>query len=377
MRQSQPDTRRAMGVGAADDVGLAMPTAGVHLLSAIGRDPATATRLSDDDSRRHYWRVPGAPSILLVDCRDYPESLGPTLMIGRMLAEWGVATPRIHALSTSEPVALMEDLGDAAFGRLLDQGADPAPLLEAATGVLAQMVDIPRQALPLSAPVYDTDRLATQATEAVITLARAVKAAASTTTAVPPSPRETDPHQTGRDQPGLNQPGLDKAGLFAAWRTLLEPVVSAGGVFVHGDFTLANLIDREEADDILGTAPVVIDVQDAGWGPMLLDLVCLLEDPCHTLPEVDVQTVAGMLPGCADLAPEDVQTHWSILTALRLSTVMASALTRGGAPAQTEALWSRWQGVMVEPELEPVRHWLTRALGPLPYPKPGPLPAAD
>lgn len=321
----------------------ALSAAAGALLRSIGRDPRDAVPLSGEHARRRYWRVPGEPSVLVMECAQMPGAMGPFLIMGRLLAEWGIATPRVHALSPTEPVAVIEDLGDAVFGRLVDRGAKPGPLLEQAIGVLAQLAEVPASALPLGAFHGTAERLAAQACEGMVRLLG----------------------RHGEARP----PEAAVRALAKAWEMVLHPIVEAGGVVIHGDFTLDNLIDRQEADDILGAVPVVIEFEEGGWGPQLYDLVSLLEDPHHDLPGIDIETVTGMIPGVDDLAPEEAQRHWTVLAALRLTQVGGRAADVGNT-ALLIRLWPRWQGLMVEPDLQPVLSWLNAHCGPLPLPTP-------
>ena len=238
--------------------------------------------LMGDASARRYERIaaPGLPPAILMDMPERPD--GPPLRDGRsydeiahlarsaravwaidtVLAERGFSAPRIFAHDLPHGLVLLEDLGDAVFGRLYARGEMEAPLA-AAVDVLAAMAG---QEWPgrVETPA-GTHRIAPYDDEAFLIEAELL----------------LDwflPHVEGR-----RPDDATRAEYRRIWLELLPLARVGHPVWALRDYHSPNLIwlpDRE------GPARVgLIDTQDALLGPAAYDLASLLQDARFTIPE--------------------------------------------------------------------------------------------
>ena len=254
-------------------------------LQSAGLGAARREPLAGDASTRRYERLYPAtgPSLILMDQPPAVETqpcppgasdaeraaLGynalARLAAGRVdafvacagyLRSRGLSAPEVIASAPGEGLAVLEDLGDDLYARLLETGGEEAPLYDGAIDVLARLHEAPPPAM-LSAdgsdwPLLSYDELA-------------LKTAGDLFIEWLP-----------RLRPELSF-GADAA---AEWEAIWAPVRSRGAagadVFCHRDFHAENLIwlpDRQ------GPARVgLLDFQDALRAHPAWDLSMLLHD---------------------------------------------------------------------------------------------------
>ncbi len=242
--------------------------------------------LQGDASTRRYERIsaPGRPPMILMDMPERPD--GPPIRDGKSYDElahlarsvravWAVNTelrrqgysaPEIFAHDFDAGLLLLEDFGDAVFGRLYGEGRMPE-LLRAATELLADMAgrDWPRE---VALPDGGAYRLADYDKQAFLVEAELlcdwfwprVKAGA-------PCPQEA------------------RATFLEAMETLLAFARPGGErpVWVLRDYHSPNLIWLPGRDGVRRVG--LIDTQDAVIGPAAYDLASLLQDARITVPE--------------------------------------------------------------------------------------------
>ena len=257
------------------------------LRRALGNDAAMERRfLQGDASTRRYERiaVPGRAPMILMDMPERPD--GPPIREGKSYDElvhlarsvravWAVNTelrrqgysaPGIHAHDFDAGLLLLEDFGDAVFGRLYRQGMMPE-LLRAATGLLADMAarDWPRA---VALPDGTRHELADYDTQAFLVEAELL----------------CDwfwPHV----KDGAACPQEARSGFLQAMEALLAfahpPAERA--VWVLRDYHSPNLIWLPEREGVRRVG--LIDTQDAVSGPAAYDLVSLLQDARISVPE--------------------------------------------------------------------------------------------
>ncbi len=257
------------------------------LCRALGENTNIERRfLQGDASTRRYERitVPGRPPMILMDMPERPD--GPPIRDGKSYDElvhlarsvravWavntelqrrGYAAPEIFAHDFDAGLLLLEDFGDAVFGRLYAQGMMPE-LLRAATEVLADMAaqDWPRE---VALPDGGTYRLADYDTRALMVEAELL----------------CDwfwPHMKG----GETCPEAARAGFLRAMESLLafSQPAEERPVWVLRDYHSPNLIWLPEREGVRRVG--LIDTQDAVIGPAAYDLASLLQDARITVPE--------------------------------------------------------------------------------------------
>jgi aminoglycoside/choline kinase family phosphotransferase len=232
-------------------------------LADAGLAEAPRTPVTGDASTRSYSRLvtPGGVSLILMDqppaleTRPCPPEASEAerkrlgynaqarLAAGRIdafvacaayLRGLGLSAPKVTASDFDAGFALLEDLGDDLYARLMEGGADEAPLYEAAVDALLAMHATPPPDILIGGganwPLLTYDALALK---------------------------------TGTD-------------LFIAWLPALWPDLASASVFCHRDYHAENLI---WLPDRAGAARVgLLDFQDALLAHPAWDLSMLLHD---------------------------------------------------------------------------------------------------
>ncbi|GAB5388823.1 MAG: hypothetical protein Alpg2KO_17910 [Alphaproteobacteria bacterium] len=248
-----------------------------------------------DASSRCYERIvfkAGEPiTAVLMDARTEPQSLKGFAHISSILNRCGIAVPAIYATKPDEGVALIEDFGDDLFGGLIDRGADPEPLLKLGVDVLTRLHHSFSRDLAGPVPVYDAGLLAGQSRWAIEYWLK-------------------DKVETPID---VNDLG-DK--LEAALRPVLARSFAAlPGSLLLRDYHADNLIRRPDQTGVAQAG--VIDFQDAGLGPVLYDLISLLEDARRDYSDdLRARMIARYLTACP-INPDLVPGAWAAIAAQR------------------------------------------------------------
>ena len=250
----------------------------------LGQTPwAAATRsfLEGDASFRRYERLllDGQPSVLM-DMPARPD--GPPVKHGKpysaiahlaenisavagvngYLISLGYSAPRTLAADTGQGLAVIEDLGDQVYGRMMLAGADLREPMSDAVRLLADMAgrvwpetaDVPG-ASPHRVPHYDADALAIE-TELL-----------------------TDWYWPFRRNAPI--PGAARSDFTAIWQTLIAQVLPANPVWTLRDFHSPNLLWLPHRTGLQRVG--LIDTQDCVLGHPAYDLVSMLQDARVTI----------------------------------------------------------------------------------------------
>ena len=222
-------------------------------LSCLHLDPDQAgfAPASADASFRRYFRVTrndSAQSWVLMDAPPEREDCAPFIRIAELFGAAGLHVPRVLHRDLAQGFLLLDDLGRQTYLDVIDEhNADP--LFEDAIAALVRLQAASRGEL---LPDYD---------EALLR-------------------RELDLFPDWYVQRHLGR-SLDPA-QRAAWETscalLVESALAQPRVFVHRDYMPRNLM-RSQPN------PGVLDFQDAVYGPVTYDLVCLFKDAFLSWPE--------------------------------------------------------------------------------------------
>ncbi|MCU0985492.1 MAG: phosphotransferase [Acetobacteraceae bacterium] len=218
-------------------------------LAAQGFGAAARHPLPGDASFRRYERLSGGPRpALLMVCPPGKEAIAPFTRVARHLAGLGLSAPAIIAEDDAAGLALVEDLGEHTFTRLLAAGEDETALTLLAVDALAVLHRFPP---PAWAPRWGAEEMARAAAATLI--------------------EWWWPASFGAPAP----PEVAEAFLAAA-RATITPFAADGPVLVLRDFHVDNLLrlpGREGA-----AACGLLDFQDAGIGHPAYDLASLIED---------------------------------------------------------------------------------------------------
>jgi hypothetical protein len=327
----------------------------VTFLAAAGWAGAQWTPLAGDASARRYDRVrgPGGRRAVLMDA---PASRGEDVRPFWALTLWlrgeGLSAPAILAGDAAAGFLLLEDLGDALYGRVA--AADPAaefPIYAAAIDLLAAL---PRRPVPAALPwpgglhpVPPYDRAALWREASLV----------------------TDwylPGATGRPTP----PDLALA-YEAAIAEACAAVEGARACIALRDYHADNLLWLPERRGLARVG--LLDYQDALRGHPAYDLVSLLEDARRdTTPELREAMIRRYL--AASGAPEDAfRAAYAALGAqrnLKIIGIFARLWRRDGKPAYLDLIprvWAHLMNDLAHPALAPLER-LVRAHIPPPEP---------
>ena len=260
----------------------------------------------------------------------------------------GLAAPEIHAFDAEAGLAVMEDLGDALFARLIEAGTDEASLYEAATDVLTSLHHAKPPARLESQgacwPLLDYDELALiTASEILIEWLPQFEPAVSF------SPEAV-----------------------AEWREIWRPVIARGAagasVFCHRDFHAENLL---WLPDRSGPARVgLLDFQDAVRAHPAWDLSMLLHDARRDVsPQLEAAVLKRYFAARPGLDRKAFMADYHALGALnvvRIIGIFARLVARDGKPryrAFMPRLWRYLDRCLEEPAPPGLADWLARHAG--------------
>jgi len=343
-------------------------------LAAHGLGDARRRSLGGDASTRAYERLALADGTSLIfmdqppsaesapcDPRATPEERRAAgynalarLAAGRVdafvaVAGWlraqGLSAPRILAHDPAAGLAVLEDLGDGLFARLIEQGQDEAELYDAAIETLVRLHETRApdviEADGVRWPLLDYDETALATGEALF------------------------PQWLPKLKPEL---GLGPEAL-AEWEAVWAPVRARGAagasVFCHRDYHAENLIWLPER---MGAARVgLLDFQDAVRAHPAWDVSMLLHDARR---DVSPEREAAALARYFALRPQVDRARFLAdfnalggLNIVRILGVFARLVTRDGKPryaAFMPRLWGYLDRCLADPELAPLKAWMDR-----------------
>ena len=332
------------------------------------------TPLPGDASTRAYERLvtPGGTSLILMDQRPSLESppcppdatpeqraaLGynalTRLAAGRVdafvaVAGWlrarGFSAPEVVAADPAAGLAVLEDLGDDLFARLMESGAAEAPFYEAATDLLLALHAEPAPASVEGNgsrwPLLDYDGVALRTYTDIFL----------------------------EWYPRLRDVAPFTAEAVAEWEAIWAPVRAladqGAAVFCHRDYHVENLIWLPERDGIARVG--LLDFQDAVRAHPAWDLSMLLHDARREVsPDRREAVLARYLEGRPDLDEEGFRDEFRALGAInvvRILGLFARLVARDGKPrylAFMGRLWGYLDSLLREGGPEGLASWLAR-----------------
>ena len=262
------------------------------------------------------------------------------------LHDRGLSAPEIVAFDVEAGLAVIEDLGDALFARLVEAGADPEPLYAAAVDLLTRLHAEPAPSvLPVAGdeswPLLTYDALALK-TGADLFL-------------------EWWPKYSGL------APFSDAA--VAEWSALWAAVQARGeagaSVFAHRDYHAENLLwlDGREGLARIG----LLDFQDAVRAHPAWDLLSLLQDARRDVePELEQAMLARYLVGKPQAEQDAFLSDYAGLAALnnaRITGLFARLIHRDGKPRYKAFLPRMWRLLarnLDHPDMAGLKAWFDR-----------------
>lgn len=347
-------------------------------LADAGLGDARREPLAGDASTRRYERLytPSGASLILMDqppaVESHPcppvadagarEVLGynalARLAAGRVdafvacagyLRSLGLSAPSVLAANFSAGFAVLEDLGDDLYARLIENGADETPLYDAATDVL---VTLHSQAPPdllradgASWPLLTYDELALKTGGALFL------------------------EWLPRLYPSLDFSPAARQEWEAIWAPIRAAGAAGASVFCHRDFHAENLI---WLPDRAGSARVgLLDFQDAVRAHPAWDLSMFLHDARR---DVSVEREAAVLDRYLAARPhadrEELIASFHSLGALntaRILGIFSRLVVRDNKPryqAFMPRLWRYIDRCLIDPAPAGLGEWLVRHVPP-------------
>lgn len=298
-------------------------------------------KLPGDASFRHYERLrDGASQAMLMDAPPPQEDVRPFMRISQHLVEMGYSAPRILASDAENGLLLLEDLGDDTFTRLLARGEDEEDLYWLAMDLLIDLHGHGDVAIPTGLPVYDDERLLT---EALLLVDWYI------------------PEMTGAKVSTQKRDDY-----IHLWRDLFPTARAVPETIVLRDFHVDNLMRLDRA----GVAACgVLDFQDAVAGPITYDLMSLLEDARR---DIDPALITGLkrryLDAFPTLNPVRFEASWRVLAAQRHAKVIGiftRLLRRDGKPVYLQHIprvWRLLEQALEHPQMAAMKLWLDEAI---------------
>lgn len=216
------------------------------------RFPGQSVRItpaSADASFRRYFRLtwPDNSTRILMDAPPDKENCRPFIHVAGLLADAGLAAPRVLDQDLGNGFLLLSDLGRVGYLDALNADLSLADTLM--RPVLDVLVDWQLSTKASTLPPYDA------------TLLR----------------RELDlfPEWFVGRHLGYQLSDEEKSMLDRTFKFLINSALNQPKVFVHRDFMPRNLMLVESAEAL---TPGIIDFQDAVMGPIAYDVVSLFRD---------------------------------------------------------------------------------------------------
>jgi len=345
-----------------------------RLLAETGFAGAVRTPVSGDASTRSYERLElNGRSAILMDAPPRAESapcppeatpaereaLGYNAVarlaasrveafaaIAAHVRTLGLSAPEIYGLDVEAGFCVLEDMGAGLYWSLLGEGADPAPLYEAAIDALAQAATFPAPHRLTHGDaawrLLTYDRVALHAEAALL-------------------PDWFAPRQ-------LNRPLSDdaRAEWTAAWDAAFADLSDAA-VLTMRDYHSPNLM---WLPDRTGAARAgVLDFQDALAGHPAYDVASLLEDARRDVPSDFAQTYLARYLERTRFDPDAFRAAYAVLAAQRnakIIGVFARLKFRDGKPHYVADHQPRviryFRNNLKAPALAPVARWFAKHL---------------
>lgn len=261
----------------------------------------------------------------------------------------GLSAPAVPALDAARGLAILEDLGDGLFARVIAAGHDEAPLYLAAVEALARLHDGPPPASldadGLSWPVLDYDETALMGGADLF---------------VEWLPR-LDPRLAFDDEA--------RAGWAAAWAPIAARGAGGASVLAHRDYHAENLLWLPERDGLARVG--LIDFQDAVRAHPSWDLHSLLQDARRDVsPDIEALALDRYFELRPQLDREAFLADYAALAALneaRILGVFARLIARDGKPryrAFMPRVWAHLNRNLAHTGLAEVRAWFDRHVPP-------------
>lgn len=312
-------------------------------LATAGWGAAARRPMGADWSSRRYERLArGADRAILMDAPgEAAGQVPPFIRICALLRGVGLSAPLPYADRAEDGLLLLEDYGDDSFAALLQRGDDPWPLYRLATDVLVRLHDRFDTTAAMAAapglPRYDAALFRDQ----VMLFADAYVPAAR----------------------GRALARTARAALAAAWDAVLPAGLAVPDSLLLRDYHPGNLMLLPERPGV--EACGLLDVQDAGLGPIAYDLLSLLEDARRDVaPEIQTAMLERYRAARPAVDATAFAASYAVMGAVRHARILGrvAQLAAGGGSARQLAflprVWGQFAAKLDSPALAPVAAWV-------------------
>lgn len=299
---------------------------------AFLKDPTKLlVALPTDASKRQYFRYEGG---LLMDA-PHPENPGQFMRVATYLKSLGLSAPSVFDHNLSQGFLALEDFGHTTYTNLLQRGEDPYPLYELAVDTLITLHQGATDC-PDFIPLYGVELMLREVTQFV------------------------DWYVT--HTLGITLSPLERQTYLDLWAPVFEKALKLPHTLVLRDYHVDNLMRLEGRPDVAACG--LLDFQDAGWGPIIYDLISLVEDERLDLePALAEHCWQRYLSAFPHLNEENLRTSGCILAAgrhVKNIGVFTRLAVRDGKPHYLNHLprmWRMLQNNLTHPSLCQLKAW--------------------
>lgn len=284
-----------------------------------------------DCSKRQYFRYEGG---LLMDA-PHPENPGQFMRIANYLRSLGLSTPTIFDQDLSQGFLALEDFGHTTYTNLFQSGKDPYPLYELAVDTL---IVLHQEALncPDFIEPYNVELLL-----------REIEIF-------------TDWYLVHTQKTTLSN--FEKQNCLDLWATAFEKALKVPHSLALRDYHVDNLMWLKDRPGVLACG--LLDFQDARWGPIVYDLISLVEDERLDLePALVDHCWQRYLTAFPHMNEETLRTSGCILAAGRHTKnigVFTRVAVRDGKSHYLNHLprmWKMLENCLNHPDLSELKTW--------------------
>ena len=310
----------------------------LQFLKTAGWADSERSLLAGDASFRRYERLRmETASAVLMDAPPPEENIQSYLQIAACLSHLGLSAPNILAADESNGLAVIEDLGDESYARVLAEGGDETALYTLALDLL---IDMHQR--------FQGDRLI-----AVYDDARFLAEAVLFVDWYLPAIRGDETSASSRNE------------YLQRWRELLPLARNVPTSLVLRDYHVDNLMLLKDRQGLRTCG--LLDFQDAVVGPITYDIVSLLEDARRDVsPQLSGRLICRYLDAKPTIDSDSFHTSYAIMGAQRNMKIIGifTRLDRRDCKPfylrHVPRIWRWLQGDLAHPALAPISEWLDR-----------------
>lgn len=308
-----------------------------RFLADAGWGDAERRPIGADWSSRRYERLHrrGETAILMDAPAPWTHQVAPFVQVCDILRGLDLSAPAILAADAANGLAVTEDFGSVLFADLLDRGEGGEPLYTLAIDVLVHI----HRTFDTTTPLRAFDRALFLKEVGLFGQAGM-------------------PALTGRPLTGEAS-----ADLNAAWDAVLTPGLAVPHSLMLRDYFPGNIMDLPHRPGVMRCG--LLDVQDAGIGPVSYDVLSLLEDARRDVPaDLRDRMIARYLAAMPGTDARAFHASYAVMGAIRHARILGRlaeiVAADPGAPQRRflPRVYRQFHVKLSEPVLAPVARWV-------------------